>query len=215
MKHSFNNTTSYAVVFLLLCSFWISSPSFSEEKSPREQIQEILIDLQSFVRNNADMPKEKLDAELDARVRPLFDFREMSRRALAANWNKFSSAEQDEFVDLYSQLLARTYIARIRDDIRESKFEFPGEKIKGELAIIDMVAVLPDDKVHLSYRLIKKDSVWKAYDVVIENIGLIGNYRDEFAGLIRKDGVKALLDSLRKKVAEGPKEKETKPKNSD
>ena len=113
-------------------------------------------------------------------INPKFNFTEMSRRSLGANWNEITPAEQKDFTAVFSELLARTYLSKI-ETVK------PGMISKG-------------DTFPIEYRLAFTDGRWQVYDVVIENIGLIGNYRNEFSGIIRKEKFSGLMERLRKKV---------------
>lgn len=146
------------------------------------------------------MNPEQLDAKLKEIITPAFDFREMAKRSLGANWNTATPVQQDEYVDLFSDLLARNYLKKIRENVESGKFSVTGELGTPENPTIKTHFVSADNEtVSIDYRLYKKDGQWKAYDVVIENIGLVSNYRSEFAGIIRKEKMEGLLKRLREK----------------
>ena len=138
-------------------------------------------------------------AKLYDTIAPYFDFNEMSRRSLGAHWSKTSTSEQDEYTDAFSRLLSATYVRRI-DQVDSDIIKFDGEKIVGKKALVKTRVEGKQDSFPIIYKLINKDGTWRIYDVIIENIGLVANYRNEFAGIIRKHSMQGLIDKLAKKV---------------
>lgn len=143
------------------------------------------------------------EAELDRRltdvISPLFDFEEMAKRCLGTNWPKAKPEEQKEFVALFRDLLARTYLKRIKEQSAESTITIVGERAEGQKALVKTsVITARGDKVSLDYRLMRTTR-WRVFDVVIENVGLVSNYRQEFSEIVRNGGMKALLEKLHAK----------------
>lgn len=153
------------------------------------------------------VPDEELDAELSKLIHPLFDFEEMSKRSLGTNWNKASVSEQREFVELFSGLLARTYLKRIKRNARSSKIDKMTETIEDNKAFVKSTVAVDEEDTSIDYRLYLQGNEWKIYDVVIENVGLVSNYRNEFGGIIRKDGMTGLIEQLKIKRNEQLKPK--------
>jgi phospholipid transport system substrate-binding protein len=132
-------------------------------------------------------------------VAPRFDFEEMSRRSLGSNWNTINAEEQTQFVTLFSELLSKTYIARIEMAGRDT-VTIGSETVELPKSYIKTMVNYKGDKFPIDYKLIQHNGDWRVYDVLIENIGLVGNYRNEFAGILRKDGIKGLLSMLEEKI---------------
>lgn len=139
-------------------------------------------------------------AKLRKIIEPRFDFREMAKRSLGTNWNQITTQEQEEFVAVFSDLLATTYLKRI-ENIRAETVKIESEKLSMPTSMVKTMVTHKGDKFPIDYKLVKRDS-WKVYDVVIENIGLVANYRNEFAGIIRKEQFPGLMRRLRNKAAE-------------
>ena len=124
----------------------------------------------------------------------------MSKRCLGANWPKASPAEQEDFVTLFSDLLARNYLKQIRENAAQSEFTVGGGSQEAERALVRTKVKYDGDNISIDYRLLlEKGTHWKVYDVIIENIGLVSNYRNEFANIIKKEGMSGLLAKLREK----------------
>lgn len=161
-----------------------------------EQVQLIVTSEKSKISDEA------LDAKLKLIIEPMFNFEEMSQRSLGAYWSKATPAEQKEFVQLFSDLLARTYLKRIKRNAEDSQITQLNETLEGDKANVRSVVRSAGEDVKVDYRLIHESSGWKIYDVIIENVGLVSNYRNEFPAIVRKDGFTGLIKRLREKVAD-------------
>lgn len=128
-----------------------------------------------------------------------FDFRSMSQSVLATNWKTASPAEREQFVEFFSDYLENTYMEKI-DGHGSAQVEYLDERIKGDRAIVDTVIVDGGRRIPVSYRLHLNDGVWYAYDVVIEGVSLVSNYRDVYVGVIQRQGLTGLLNQLEQKI---------------
>ncbi|MBN8548395.1 MAG: ABC transporter substrate-binding protein [Deltaproteobacteria bacterium] len=131
-------------------------------------------------------------------INPRFDFEEMSKRSLGTYWKEITPEQQKEFVVVFSDLLARTYLSKI-ETVEEGMVKFDGEKVDFPRALVKTIVKYKGDNFPLDYKLLNEGGSWKVYDVVIENIGLVANYRNEFAGIIRKESFDGLMKKLREK----------------
>jgi len=132
-----------------------------------------------------------------------FDFGEMSRRSLGRPWKDQPPNKQQEFVALFKQLLFNTYVSRIEAAATPTThIDYDQEKIEGEHALVKTRAI-NDQKpaVQIDYRLRAESSSWKVYDVVIEGVSLVSNYREQFASILNSEPFDSLLKRLREKVA--------------
>jgi phospholipid transport system substrate-binding protein len=126
-----------------------------------------------------------------------FDVQETARRALGPHWQQRSPAEREEFVALFADLLEHTYIARI-DLYGGERLKFTEEKLDGDVAIVRAkVTTKQGTEVPVEARMHKKSDRWLIYDVAIENISLIANYRAQFDRIIRTAGYPELVKRLK------------------
>jgi phospholipid transport system substrate-binding protein len=130
-----------------------------------------------------------------------FDFRAMSQRTLATNWRKASKEEQQQFVELFSQLIQNTYIGRVEAYTNE-EVKFPGEKVTKDRAVVDTLIITSSAEIPVSYKLYLKDDRWLVYDVNIEGVSLISNYRNSYQEIVKRDGFAGLLSQMEEKVKE-------------
>src|SRR6266508_3852180 len=128
----------------------------------------------------------------------LFDFDEISRRALSRHWTARSPEEQAEFVRLFTDLLERTYLGRIESYSGE-KIVYMGETVDGPFATVrSKVVTRRRGETPLDYRLHLRDGRWKVYDVLIDHVSFVATYRSEFGRIFQKESYAALVDRLRK-----------------
>lgn len=135
---------------------------------------------------------------LIATIQGIFDAKELSRRALAANWDKFSAEQQERFSKAFLSLLQNTYLDRI-EAYTDEKVNYLSEKLLGpDKAEIATTVTSKGRDIPITYRMLKTDA-WKVYDVVIEGVSLVQNYRTQFAQILMKESPDALIDKLTKK----------------
>jgi phospholipid transport system substrate-binding protein len=131
----------------------------------------------------------------------LFDFEEVSRRALSVHWAARTQAERAEFVALFTDLLERSYLGKIESYAGE-RINYTGEKVDGDYAIVrSQVASRRKDfrarPINLEYRLWKRDGQWKVYDLLIDGVSFVSTYRSQFDRIIQASSYTALMDRLR------------------
>ena len=132
----------------------------------------------------------------------MFDDVELSKRALAKNWNNLSVPQRQEFVKLFRQVLERAYGDKIVS-YNDEKVLFDRETMLSEkVAEIQTRIVTSSKEIPVNYMMIQKNGVWKVYDVVVENVSLVQNYRTQFNDILAKNTIEQLLDILRKKIKE-------------
>jgi len=130
----------------------------------------------------------------------MFDFAELSKRTLAQNWSKFSPAQQKEFINLYKTLLSDTYSDKILAYTNE-KIVFSKEvPLTDKTVEVRSTVLRKTAEIPINYRVILKADGWRVYDVVIEGVSLINNYRTQFREILLNKPPESLLETLRKKV---------------
>jgi len=128
-----------------------------------------------------------------------FDFRSMSQSVLATTWREASPEEKRRFVEYFSQYLEETYRTKIERYTNE-RIEYEKETITGERAVVDTVIVTSSTRIPVSYRMRLNDGEWYAYDVVIEGISLVNNYRSTFSAIVKSEGIDGLLINLQDRI---------------
>jgi len=141
-------------------------------------------------------------AELRRAAEELFDFGEMSRRALARHWNERSPQEREEFVRLFTDLLERSYLSKIENWSGE-KVLFVSEATDGDYAAVrSKIITTRKQEVPVEYRLYRVGQRWQAYDVLFEGVSFIATYRSQFNRIIQNSSFAGLIDKMREKEVE-------------
>ena len=129
-----------------------------------------------------------------------FDFGEMAKRSMGTFWHRMSEAEQKEFEVSFSSLLERSYITKIEKYTNE-KVVFGDEKPKGEKNfMVQADIVSPSRSIPVEYSLHNVKDQWLVYDVNIEGVSLVTNYRSQFGEVVRKEGFRGLMSKLDEKL---------------
>ena len=135
-------------------------------------------------------------------VREVFDFDEMSRRTTAQYWQSFSQDEKQEFSRLFSELLGNTYLEKIQKYSDEEIIYVSQENIDETKSLVKTKLVRKDLEIPISYSMYKNQGMWKVYDVKIEGVSLVQNYRAQFTKVLINKPPATLIEMLRNKVSE-------------
>lgn len=161
------------------------------------------IDLVLKVVTDPELKKEARTAERRKRIRAvvnqIFDFTEISQRSLGRHWQTRTPAEREQFVALFGDLLENAYITKIESYSGE-KIEYPGDVVDGDLAVVKTrIVTKQGTEIPVDYRMFLNGGRWAVYDVSIEGISLIGNYRTQFNAVIQRSGYPDLVAKLKTK----------------
>ncbi|MGH7250493.1 MAG: MlaC/ttg2D family ABC transporter substrate-binding protein [Nitrospiraceae bacterium] len=127
-----------------------------------------------------------------------FNYDEMARRALGAQWNKLSDTERQEFVDVFKRLLSSSYADKIEGYSGE-QVHYLNERLEADYAEVRTKVASDKTEIPLDYRLLNKSGNWRVYDVVVDGVSLVNNYRSQFTKIIRESSYADLLEKLREK----------------
>ena len=144
----------------------------------------------------------KRRAALKSAISTMFDYGEMAKRSLGVNWRGRTQAEQKDFVNLFATLLENSYAGKI-ESYENQKIVYDKESIDGDYAEVkSRIVTARRDEYSLDYKLMRQGNRWKVYDVVIEGVSLVSNYRSQFQKIITSQGYGALVKKLRAKSDE-------------
>ena len=178
---------------------WSIVPGYAG--APTEAMKTTIDEVLRIVRDQDLKHKEKADERrhlLEKVVETRFDYAEMSRRALGAPWNQLTDQQKGEFVDLFRTLLTNSYADKIETYSGEG-VQYLNERTEKEYAEVRTKVLSGKTEIPLDYRLIHKAEDWRVYDVVVDNISLVNNYRGQFTKILRASSYSDLVDQLRKK----------------
>ena len=149
---------------------------------------------------NSASAKEARRSELSKAILPRFEFEEMAKRSLGAEWRRRTPAEQAEFIRLFTDLLKDSYIETI-ESYRGDKVIYRRESQDGDYADLGTKVINErGEEFTIDYRLHLEGSEWKVYDVIVENISLVNNYRSQFRRVLERSSFAELLQTIRGKV---------------
>lgn len=132
----------------------------------------------------------------------IFDFGETAKRSLGRHWAARTPEERDEFVKLFGDLLERSYISKI-ELYGGEKIQYVGDKIEGDTALVQSkLLTKTGSEVPIEYRMLKKGERWLVYDVVIEGVSLVANYRTQFNKIIQTSSFQDLVKKMKTRQEE-------------
>jgi len=166
---------------------------------PTKAVETVVEKVLALLRDQSLDPKVRR-ASLREAIAPSFDFESMSRSILAAAWKQATPEEQQRFLTLFQKLLENTYIAAM-EDYSGQVVRYGKERLQGNLASVETFIVRTNSvETPVVYRLRIRDDQWFAYDVAVEGVSLVNNYRSSFRSIVRKDGMAGLIEQLDRKV---------------
>jgi phospholipid transport system substrate-binding protein len=130
-----------------------------------------------------------------------FDYGEMAKRSLGSQWDKLGERERQEFVALFTEFLTATYVEKMHSYSGE-EVTFLNERIEGNYAEVKSIMIGKKTEIPMDYRLMMKGDDWKAYDVLIDGISLVQNYRTQFTAILRSSSYEHLVQALREKIVQ-------------
>lgn len=187
-----------ACLLLLLC--WVTvqpAAAGGATEAMKSTINEVLNIIQD---ENLKQPgkAEERRRRLEQVVGDRFDYPEMSRRSLGAPWNTLSDKDKEEFVALFRTLLTNSYADKIESYSGEG-VQYINERTEKNYAEVRTKVLTGKVEIPLDYRLLNKGVEWRVYDVVVDGVSLVNNYRGQFSKILRTSTFADLVDQLRKK----------------
>lgn len=187
-----------ALVALQLCMGGIASVmaggATDSVKGTIDEVLKILNDQELKAPARQEDRRQRLETVVAAR----FDYPEMSRRSLGAQWNQLSDKEKKEFVELFRTLLTNTYADRVETYSGEG-VQYLNERTEKEYAEVRTKVLSGKTEIPMDYRLLNKSNDWHVYDVVVDGVSLVNNYRGQFTKILHTSSYSDLVDQLRKK----------------
>lgn len=178
----------------------LASPALSAPVTPLEEVRTTVDAVLALLRDKSLDPDLRR-TRVTQLVRSRFDFTSMSQRILATHWRSASPQEQQRFVALFSDLLEANYTSKIEAYTNEV-VQYRGEQIIGDRASIDTSIITASAEIPIAYRLQRAGDHWLVYDVVIEGVSFVSNYRSTYGEIVRREGMSGLLRQMEEKLQE-------------
>lgn len=195
-----------SLFFVLLILVAAAAPAASAAQSATETIRQTVDDVLNIIKKpEMDDPAQKpaLLQQVEEHIKTIFDFTEFSARTVGPKWKSFTPDQKKQFEEAFADLLRATYIEKL-DGYSGEKVNFTGEVLstKGDKAEVQSSIQMKDKVIPVSYRLIIKSGAWKVYDVRIENVSLIENYRGQFKDILLRGSAEDLIKKVQEKALE-------------
>lgn len=181
------------------CLLFISVNLFAiQNMTPTDQVKgsvnKVLVILQ-----DKTLDREQRWEKISVVINERFDFRSMSQSVLATNWQSATPEERERFVEFFSQYLEETYRTKI-EAYSNQEVLYLKETIYGKRAVVETVIKTDSTEIPVNYKLKNNDGEWFSYDVVIEGVSLVNNYRSTFAAIVKNDGMEGLLNDIEYRI---------------
>ena len=190
------------LVATVLFIFGMAVPSLAG--GPTEQLKETTDKILSIL-NSPDFKNPATYPEKRQMIRNIgydrFDWTEMSRRVLGRYWAQRTDEERKAFVDLFGRFLEQVYVDRIKEYSGET-IQYKSERVEDNYGKVSAIVVTPkEQEIPVEYRVIKHGKEWLIYDIVLEGVSLVNNYRTQFDSILLKSSFQDLIKKLEAKIA--------------
>ena len=189
------------VLLTLITGFTLAFTAMSFAGNSPTDVVRTSVDAVLAILDNEQLNYDDKRTQIRVIVKERFDFRAMSQRTLATNWKKTTDEEKDKFVELFSQLIENSYVGKIESYTNE-RVDYPGEKVSGRKAVVETLIITSSADIPVDYRVYQKGQQWLVYDVIIEGVSLISNYRSSYQEIMKKEGFDGLLAKMQEKIDE-------------
>lgn len=195
--------TFFKPVIVVMVMAWIGTASPASGKEPLDELKQPIDKVIEILRDPLyrDEAKKKLQREkIWDVIRTHFDFLEISKRSLARNWLVFTPKERKEFTEVFGDFLGEIYIDKLQGEFQDEKVVYVGqEMVSDSKALVKTTVIRKTAEIPMNYSMLKNNDGWKIYDVNIEGVSLVQNYRTQFNQTLSKESPAQLIERLRNK----------------
>jgi len=190
-------TLSLTLVLLLISSGAVAGEATQELKSSIDKVIGMFKDKQKALTPEAKSIQRK---KIFAMALDLFNFDEMSKRTLGKEWKQLSNDQQKKFSHLFARFLANIYYQRLEEYTNE-KVKYLDERHHKNKSLVKTIIVTQKNEIPMDYKLLKSDR-WRVYDISIEGVSLVRNYRSQFHKILMKQGMNDLMNMMKQKLGQ-------------
>ncbi len=170
------------------------------DKSPTEDIRGAIDEIVEILADKAQDQQVRHDRVVEA-IAKKFDFFTMSRIVLGKRWNTTDAEKQELFISRFSTILEYTFVWRI-EGYTDEKVRYVGERSKEGKAKVKTLLVSKSAEIPIDYKVHFTDGEWMVYDITVEGVSLVRNFRDTYKAIVRKDGIEGLLAKMDDKIVD-------------
>lgn len=181
------------------CLLLITTNLFAiQNTTPTDQVKGSVNKVLLILRDKT-LDREQRWEKISVVINERFDFRSMSQSVLATNWQSATPEERERFVEFFSQYLEETYRTKI-EAYSNQEVIYGKETIYGKRAVVETVIKTDSTEIPVNYKLKNNDGEWFSYDVIIEGVSLVNNYRSTFAAIVKNEGMEGLLNDIEYRI---------------
>ncbi|MCP3676193.1 MAG: ABC transporter substrate-binding protein [Deltaproteobacteria bacterium] len=192
------------MTLIIIALTTLFSQSLADASEPTDQLKATIDEVVTILRDPSLEGAEMADqrrARLRKKMKERFTFAEMAKRSLGKHWREMNSDEREEFTTIFARLIENSYIGKI-EGYTDEKVLYEKEMLRKRTAIVKTKIITKQGTdIPLDYRLInRKGGEWMVYDVVIEGVSLVRNYRTQFSKALRSSSYEDLVEKLKSKI---------------
>ncbi len=189
-----------------LCVSFASHALAEQISPPHAALKTSVVKILDFIKNpeynKNKVARTNLNEQIKKEVYTIFDFDEFAMRTAGPRWRTFNDSEKKDFSEAFAELLFATYLSRV-DGYNGEKFSYVGEVSdakKTRYEIRTVVVLKSGQSIPVAYRMLPKNGTWRVYDVIIENISLVQNYRSQFSSILANDSPQELTRRVQERA---------------
>ncbi|MGD8837174.1 MAG: ABC transporter substrate-binding protein [Desulfobacteraceae bacterium] len=198
-----------SLIFIVIFMSSAMANAGTQDRSPMETLKEPIDQIISILNDDTYKGTAKKDAQRNKIwqiARPVFNFDEISRRAIGKPWTRFSPDEKSRFSAVFSEFLGSTYIDKLQGEFSNERIDFDKELVKGSKALVRTRLSRQNIEIPIDYRMHQIDGAWRIYDILVDNgVSLVKNYRVQFTSILKNQTPAQLIERLEKKLADQKK----------
>ncbi|MFO7766423.1 MAG: ABC transporter substrate-binding protein [Pelovirga sp.] len=181
-----------------LLTVFLTTPVYAQP-DPLNAI-EAMVDSVLEVLDNQDLSFSEKKSQVSGYAQKFLSIEAMSQRTLGSYWSNATTEQRDHFIDLFTRILEETYLSRI-DDYSSGSVRFLQQRVKDHRAIVDTLIIADEIELPVQYRMVYEGGDWRVFDIVIDGVSLIMNYRSSYGEIIRRQGYDGLFRLMEERVA--------------
>jgi phospholipid transport system substrate-binding protein len=182
-------------VFLMVSTVNLAAADYS---TPMGRVKDTTDRVISILKDES-LDRESRWDQIAALIYEGFDFRSMSQSVLATQWRRATEEERRKFTEFFSQYIEATYRSKI-ESYSNQEIIYKNEIVRDDLGVVETVIIAGDAEIPVNYKLKNNDGNWYAYDVVIEGVSLVANYRSTFAAIVKNEGMQGLMSNIQRRI---------------
>ena len=187
---------------ILTFAFMRQAPAASTPDGPLNTVKRASDQIVAIL-SDKKLPRNERWTHIAPIIADNFDFQAMSQSILAQRWRSASPAQQRQFVEFFSQYIEATYRQKI-EQYTGQRIEYTDEKVRGDRAAVNSIIHTGNTEIPVGYFLRRgNDGRWRAFDVAIEGVSLVSNYRDTYAAIAQSSGINGILADVRRRAQAG------------